>query len=222
MNVCPDLSARGIPPALLTDSGTIDEHFKSYTIFPPGLSASIIPAKTTMHLSAESIRPLLSINDTRSPSPSNATPRSAPDSTTVDVRTFRFAATAEFGLRLGNEPSGTQNRLSVMYPTFLSIDGAISEKHPLPQSTTTLSVPAFEGLGDIDAIYFKYSGMISYVFNTPMSSGKEPSRTMDRMFCISASVIGSEPSAGLNPLNFGGLCDAVTITPASIFKRDLA
>ena len=64
---------------------------------------------STSDFSLSTGRPRSSMNTARSPSPSNATPKSAPSSTTFAETAVSLSYSAGFGDRLGNVPSGSQN-----------------------------------------------------------------------------------------------------------------
>ena len=76
--------------------------------FAPGSFSSTLSANSAVTKSPGTNSPVSSTKKQRSPSPSNATPRSAPSSSVLRTMNSRFSGSSGFGSWFGNEPSGSK------------------------------------------------------------------------------------------------------------------
>ena len=85
------------PPRAVISSNSAWLHFTSLTKVAPGFSTRICRANRITSWSPQRMRPFPSTAPMRSPSPSSASPTSAPVSRTRRVRSTRFSATVGSG-----------------------------------------------------------------------------------------------------------------------------
>ena len=149
MNEWPTRVRTAFAPAAVTRSGTTIEVMRLWMtvgVRPAAFSRSI-SRRPTSAVIADGLTgsPCSSTTKQRSASPSNASPMSAPCSTTAFCRSRRFSGSSGLASWFGNVPSsskysGTTSRGSSGRPAPVpSTAGAVKPPMPLPASTTTLS-----------------------------------------------------------------------------------
>ena len=158
------------------------------------------------------------MNTQRSASPSCAIPRSAPSSTTILLSSDRLSSVGSLGCP-GNSPWGLPLTVIALTPSFLISRGVVMTEAPLAQSTHTVS-PAFliRSASTLETIESTYSSPASDTETVPpiMFHGAQGiSDAYAFSMADSSSWLHSVPSPDMHliPLNSGGLCEAVIMTP---------
>ena len=139
MNECPTRVRTGSPPCSRTISGTACEVIRLWMIVVPWPLASSRTATSAVIADGLTGSPRSSTTNTRSASPSNASPMSAPCSRTAACRSTRLAGSSGLASWLGKEPSSSKYSGTISRGSPERTTGTVCPPMPLPASTTTFS-----------------------------------------------------------------------------------
>ena len=148
MNEWPTRVRNGVPPASVTISGTASEVIRLWITTGSRPAARSLATSRTATIAVTALGltgpPSSSTTKQRSASPSKASPRSAPCSTTAACRSRRFSGSSGLASWFGKLPSsskysGTSSIGRGSRPAARpSTAGTVWPAIPLPASTTTL------------------------------------------------------------------------------------
>ena len=105
-------------------------------IVAPALRFSTSVANSISWRSGKMMSPSLVTTPSRSPSPSNARPSSAPVRSTVRISSARFSGLLGSGWWFGKSPSTSEYSSTTWQPSARRMPGALAPGMPLPESTT--------------------------------------------------------------------------------------
>ena len=133
----PTLVRTTVDPEAAEADSIADPEFRHVTTVEPGEADRSRPASSSAERSPVSTAPRSSQNRLLSPSPSNATPTSAPDSATARDSPPRFSGVGS-GPRPGNPASIVPLTTTVRQPSRLHSSGAVFACAPFPASIATV------------------------------------------------------------------------------------
>ena len=169
-------------------------------------------------LSPSTSVPFSSTAKTRSASPSNASPASAPHSLTNSQRLFRCVEPHPLFMLI---PSGLSQVTNTFAPSFSRAFFAVTLDAPLAQSMAILSPSRRTSVVDTaKSIYLSTKVLSSVQWPIRSCVARTTSSDLSRIipsirFSVSSLSLYPSPLKNLIPLCSKGLCDAEIITPAS-------
>ena len=189
-------------------------------IFAPGCFARMPTASSAVVVEPDSPRPCSSTRNTRSASPSNARPTSAPSSATRLRRSVWFAGWIGSAGWFGNVPSSSGKSTSSSIGSLSNTRGTIRPPIPFAVSATTfIGRSALTSMNE--CTWATNSSSRSTVDSAPRVGRVSPSRSSAAVACLISSRPLSTPTGraperqSLMPLYAAGLCDAVSIAPGA-------
>ena len=139
MNECPTRVRTGVPPFSRITSGTVHDVIRLWTMVAPGFRWSIDLATRAAINDGLTGSARSSTKNTRSASPSNAIPRSAPCSRTARMRSCRFSGSMGSAGWLGNVPSSSGYSITSFTGSRSNTAGTTRPPMPFAVSVTTES-----------------------------------------------------------------------------------
>ena len=222
MNEWPTLVLIGLPPFSRMTSGTTRDVMRLCRMIAPGYRSSMPFA--TNAVTSDPLTPFAcsSIRNTRSASPSNASPRSAPNSVTVRFTSDWFSGLMGSAGWLGNVPSRSMYSGTSLAGSRSNSVGTTSPAIPLAASATTVS----DAIRSTSANVSRWSRYCSSMSRCSIRSevtglSEEPRDDSPSASArTSRSPLSSPTGAArsrqsFNPLYRGGLWLAVNIAPGS-------
>src|SRR3984957_7904806 len=183
----------------------------------PGCLASMEAATSAVVSEPETGSAFSSTRNTRSASPSKASPMSAPCSSTAAFRSTRFSGWIGSAGWFGKFPSSSGKRISTVKGSRSNTMGTTSPPMPLAVSATTLSGRS-EPTSTKDTTWSAHSSRRFCSLHLPVRGGIGAPTNSSAPASMSAKPvsrpIGRAPDRhNLRPLYWAGLCDAVNMAP---------